>query len=255
MVRTKHTGLGSDPAAIISAGALSRPGLPKSVCIGQQPKPLPCVPLLLHWLRLAANEAGLLYVCEPCAPVGMLAAMTRRHLPAATGDGMRSGAALIAADPRCRHHAVDYAAALGLAALARGPDPTSSVALTTITSLRIGARYEDIPLQATTQLSATLDAIVRSIGDIRDGYLGVKLESVAASKEGRFAIIEVNCAGSKAIQFWDPALRLAAAFRNVLAKQRQILGLGGAMRRAGHMPVGPIALARNWLRQQVRLPR
>ena len=215
---------------------------------------------ILQQLVAAPNEAGLLYVREPGASTGTLAAITRRHIPSVTGDGMRSLAALIAADHRCRRHAAAYAAALGPAALARValgrvPEPGERVALTTIASLRIGARYEDISAQATPVLAATLDAIARSMGDFHYGRFDVRFENLASLREGRFAIIEVNGAGSEAIQFWDPSLGLAAAFRGVFAKQRQIFALGAAMRRTGHAPVGALVLSRAWLQQQSRLAR
>jgi hypothetical protein len=210
----------------------------------------PQAAIILQRLITAPHEAGLLYIRPPGAPTGTLAAMTFRHTPAITGDGQRSIATLIKADPRLRPHAPAYAAALGSFALARMPAAGERVVLTTIASLRIGARYEDATARITPTLTTRIDDIARSMGDFHYGRFDVRFTSLAALQAGDFSIIEVNGAGSEAIQFWDPTLGIAASFRGVFAKQAQIFALGAAMRGAGHNPVGVVALSRAWLRQQ-----
>ena len=205
---------------------------------------------ILQRLIAAPNEAGLLYIRRPGAACGTLAAMTLRHAPCVIGDGRRSIAALVAADPRCRAHAADYAASLGPAGYRSIPAPGERVTLTTIASLRMGARYENASSRITPTLADRIDAIARSMGDFHYGRFDVRFDTLASLLAGDFQIIEVNGAGSEAIQFWDPSLTMAAAFRGVFAKQRQIFELGDAMRRAGHRPAGVAALARAWLRQQ-----
>jgi hypothetical protein len=213
-----------------------------------------CVPaggaFILQRRILAPNEAGLLYVRRPGAAKGRLTAMTLRHTPSVTGDGARSVAALVAAEPRYRKHAAAYAAALGEAAYARVPARGEISVLTTIASLRMGARYEDASARMGPKLAARIAAIAESMGDFHYGRFDVRFESMASLRDGDFRIIEVNGAGSEAIQFWDPALTLRDAFRGVFAKQGEIFKLGDAMRRQGHRPAGVVALARAWRRQQ-----
>ena len=210
---------------------------------------------ILQRLIVAPNEAGLLYIRQPFAQSGTLTAITLRHAPAVVGDGERSICALVGADQRCRGHAAQYAAALGNAEFQRVPVANERVMLTAIASLRIGARYEDASSRITQTLAARIDAIARSMGDFHYGRFDVRFDSLAALRAGDFTIIEVNGAGSEAIQFWDPALTIGAAFRGVFAKQSEIFKLGDAMRQAGHRPAGPAALARAWLRQQSLLRR
>jgi hypothetical protein len=124
------------------------------------------------------------------------------------------------------------------------------VVLTTIASLRAGARYEDATLLITAALSFRLDAIARSMPNFHFGRFDVRFASLAALQAGRFSIIEVNGAGSEAIQFWDAAMTMREAFAGVFAKQQLLFRLGARMRRMGHRPVGTLALARAWLRQQ-----
>jgi hypothetical protein len=197
------------------------------------------------------NEAGLFYVREPGAPSGTIAAMTLRHAPHVIGDGTRCVAALMAADqdhwPRV--HGLDAAA------LARVPARGERVALTTIASLRAGARYEDATDLITPALTAQLDAIARSMPDFHLGRFDVRFPSLNALQAGVFCIIEVNGAGSEAIQFWDTSLTLRQAFAGVFAKQCLLFRLGARMRGMGHRPVGAWALARAWLRQQRLMAR
>ncbi len=210
---------------------------------------------ILQRLIVAPNEAGLLYVRQPGASKGALLAMTLRHAPCVTGDGRRSIAALVGADPRYRQHAAKYAAALGKIAFQRVPADHEQVFLTTIASLRIGARYEDASSRISLVLAERIDAIARSMPDFHYGRFDVRFETLGALLAGAFSIIEINGAGSEAIQFWDPALTIDAAFRGVFAKQGELFKLGHAMRRAGHRPAGVAALSRAWLRQQSLLRR
>ena len=210
---------------------------------------------MLQRLIEAPNEVGLLYVRQPGAARGDLVAMTQRHPPTVTGNGRQSVAALIEADPRCRAHAAAYLSSLGKAALRSIPEPGEVVALTIIASLRVGACYRDISARITPQLARQVTAIAESMDRFHYGRFDARFATMADLVDGRFSIIEVNGAGSEAIQFWDPSLSLAAAFRGVFAKQRQIFQWGDAMRRAGHKPAGPLRLARAWLHQQSRLRR
>ena len=198
---------------------------------------------ILQRLIVAPHEAGLLYIRAPGAGSGTVAAMTLRHTPSVVGDGRRSVRGLVAADARCAAHAGNYAECLGPAGFARVPAVGEVVVLTTIASLRIGARYEDASGLITPMLAARIDAIAGSMGDFHYGRFDVRFASMAALRAGEFSIIEVNGAGSEAIQFWDPGLPIGAAFAGVFAKQRQIFALGDAMRRRGHRPAGAVGLA------------
>ena len=73
----------------------------------------------------------------------------------------------------------------------------------------------------------------------------MRFTSEAALREGRgFTIMEVNGAGSEAIQAWDPATGLIAGLRTIFAKQRLLFEIGAANRRRGARPIGLLALAR-----------
>ena len=78
----------------------------------------------------------------------------------------------------------------------------------------------------------------------------MKFESLADLQDGRFTIIEINGAGSEAIQFWDPRLSMLEAFSGIFAKQRLLFALAHRMRQRGYMPVGWWRLATAYIRQQ-----
>lgn len=205
---------------------------------------------ILQRLVHAPFEAGLFYVRESRARTGRLVSITLRHTPAVIGDGLHDVRALIDRDRRLRRHASDYEVALGKAqlnlVLARGEEKF----LTTIASLRVGSRYEDISFSITDALQSKVDAIACSMDRFHWGRFDVRFGSLPDLHAGMFEIIEVNGAGSEAINFWDPLIPLRLAFRGVFAKQVQLFRLGAELRRLGHKPIGVIALAQAWLYQR-----
>jgi len=204
--------------------------------------------LLQPWLP-GPIEAGLMVHRWPGHPADapVLVGITLRHTPRVHGDGRRTLAQLAAADPRLR------ASVLAGHDPARIPHAGEAVTLTTVASLRVGARYEDAAHLATPALQARVAAIAAGMG-LHAGRLDVRAESVMELQAGRFTVIEVNGAGAEAISAWDPRLGLRAAFAAVFANHRALFALGAAMRARGHRPVGPVRLSAAWLRQQ-RLAR
>ena len=189
------------------------------------------------------NEAGLFYIRNPGENAGRVSAMTFRHAPAVTGDGRSSLAELAGAHP------------VRQAERGRVPALGEHVALTTVASIRAGARYEDASAHISPALSAQIDAIARSMPDFHLGRFDVRFASLRRLQAGRFTIFEVNGAGAEAIHLWDPALPMHAAFRGVFEKQRMLFALGHRMRAAGHPPCGVLRLARAWLNQQRLIAR
>ncbi len=195
-------------------------------------------------------EAGILYVREPGAAHGCATALTVRHAPHVVGDGASTVEQLIAHGERTQSNAARYRTILSDDALARVAAFGERVALTTVASVRVGGRYEDLTRLITPELDTAVDAIARAIGDFHYGRFDVKFETMSDLQEGRFTVIEINGAGSEAIQFWDPRLSMVDAFAGVFAKQRSLFALADTMRRRGVKPVGWRKLAAAHLRQQ-----
>lgn len=210
---------------------------------------------LVQRLADVIGEAGILYVREPGKTVGRIAAMTIRHLPQVSGDGQRSIEDLISQSPRTSLKAHVYRQCMSAEALSRIPDCSERVTLTTVASVRVGGRYEDATALVTPVLEQTVDRISRSMGEFHYGRFDVKFDTLVNLRAGRFTIIEVNGAGSEAIQFWDPRLTMAEAFKGVFAKQRTLFSLAHAMRKRGFKPIGVSALISAFLRQRQLVKR
>lgn len=196
------------------------------------------------------GEAGIFYVRMPGADSGRITGLALRYFPRVTGDGSATLAQLIAADPRARRtqRRSDHAAV---------PDPQrvpargEVVRLATIGSTRVGGLYRDGAASVTPALTAAVDAIARDMPAFYAGRFDVRFDDMQQLAAGRgLKIMEVNGAGSEAIQAWDPDIGLMAALRIIFAKQRVLFEIGAANRRRGHPPIGLLRLARLHFMQQ-----
>ena len=210
--------------------------------------------VIQEWLD-DPGEAGIFYMRDPGQPSGQVIGILLRHYPRVIGDGKRTVAQLIAADPRARRLGRDGASE-ACCDPARVPASGETVRIATVGSTRVGGLYEDASACITPQLVATIDAIARDMKDFHVGRFDVKYSDIRALAAGTgFRIMEVNGAGSEAVHAWDPSLTLRQAYGIVFAKQRRLFAIGDAMRRLGHAPVGWLALARHHLRQQALINR
>ncbi|MEO5830269.1 MAG: hypothetical protein ABIQ36_06840, partial [Rhodanobacter sp.] len=194
------------------------------------------------------GEAGIFYARRPGGE-GRIIGLALRYFPRVTGDGRRTLAELIAADPRAgRIHHAGHALALDGH---RVPEASEVVRLATIGSTRVGGLYRDGSACITPALSARIDAIARDMAQFHFGRFDVRFADLDALRAARgLKIMEVNGAGSEAIQAWDPALGLRQALRIIFDKQRILFSIGAANRRRGHRPMGLVQLARLHFMQQ-----
>ncbi|MES2687353.1 MAG: hypothetical protein V4706_11055 [Pseudomonadota bacterium] len=207
-------------------------------------------PLVLQEYLPQEGEAGIFYAREPGAAQGRIIGLALRYFPRVTGDGVSTLAQLIAADPRTHrgqgrpdHEAVPDPG--------RVPARGEVVRLATIGSTRVGGLYRDGAACITPALTAAVDAIARDMPEFYAGRFDVRFENLQQLAEGRsLRIMEINGAGSEAIQAWDPNIGLLAAFRIIFAKQRVLFAIGAANRRRGHKPVSLLKLAQLHFMQQ-----
>jgi hypothetical protein len=196
------------------------------------------------------GEAGIYYVREPGAAHGKVTGILLRYFPRVCGDGRRTVAELMAADPRLLRLGRD-----GLSEpccdVGNIPAAGDIVRVATIGSTRVGGLYEDGTSMLTQTLGDSIDAIARDMQDFHVGRFDVRYETLSALLDGKeFGIIEVNGAGSEAVHAWDPKFSLREAYAIVFAKQRMLFAIGDSMRRLGHKPAGVIRLAKLYMRQQ-----
>ena len=196
------------------------------------------------------GEAGIFYARQPGEARGRIIGLALRYFPRVTGDGVSTVAQLVAADPRARRvqGRADHDFAPHLHAI---PAPGQLVRLATIGSTRVGGLYRDGGRYATAALTEAVDAIALDMPQFHFGRFDVRFDSLEALGQGRgFRIMEINGAGSEAIEAWDPDTGLLRAFAIIFAKQRRLFEIGAANRRRGHRPIGLRRLAQLHFMQQ-----
>lgn len=195
------------------------------------------------------GEAGVFYARHPGQAQGQIIGLALRYHPRVTGDGVSTIEQLIGADPRAgRVRLAGHELAVDCS---RVPGPGESVRLATIGSTRVGGLYRDGAACITPTLTAAIDAIARDMKHFYFGRFDLRFTDLAALGEARgLRIMEVNGAGSEAIQAWDPDLRLTQALRMIFSKQRTLFQVAAANRRRGYKPIGLWRLAQLHFMQQ-----
>ena len=183
------------------------------------------------------GEAGVFYARHPGQAQGRIIGLALRYYPQVTGDGVSTIQELIRTDPRAgRVRLAGHELAVDCS---RIPGAGESVRLATIGSTRVGGLYRDGAACITPTLTAAIDAIARDMKHFHFGRFDLRFADLPALREARgLRIMEVNGAGSEAIQAWDPDLRLAQALRMIFSKQRTLFEVAAANRRRGYKPIG-----------------
>lgn len=195
------------------------------------------------------HEAGLFYARDPRSGAGRLIGLTLRHYPRVKGDGHATLGALIRRDRRLQRmlRSQTHTCPLDLDSV---PAAGQTVRLATIGSTRVGGLYRDGAALITDALAAAIDSIAREMPDFHFGRFDVRFDDLSELQAGRgFSIMEVNGAGSEAIQAWDPGTGLIAGLRMIFAKQRLLFEIGAANRKRGARPIGVAELIRLNARQ------
>lgn len=196
------------------------------------------------------GEAGIFYARDPDSGEARIIGLALRYFPRVIGDGQHTVDELIAVDPRAQRliNSSQHAGHFSHAAI---PADGEVVRLATIGSTRVGGLYRNGASCITPQLCAAIDAIARDMTDFYCGRFDVRFEHLHELCAGHgFTIIEINGAGSEAIQAWDPDIGVIEGFRMIFAKQRVLFKIGDAMRRKGVKPIGLRALRALYRRQQ-----
>jgi hypothetical protein len=183
------------------------------------------------------HEAGLFYARDPHSGAGRLIGLTLRHYPRVIGDGHSTLGALIHKDRRVQRmlRSPTHACPLDLDVI---PSAGQTVRLATIGSTRVGGLYRDGAPLITDALAAAIDRIAREMPEFHFGRFDVRFDNVAELQAGRgFSIMEVNGAGSEAIQAWDPGTGLISGLRMIFSKQRLLFEIGAANRKRGARPI------------------
>lgn len=196
----------------------------------------------------ARGEAGIFYARSRLEATGRVIGIALRSFPKVIGDGHRTLAELIDGNARvCRVRSASHAPDFDPAYI---PAAGEEVRLSLIGSTRVGGLYEDGAHLLTPRLAATIDAMAQDIAGFHFGRFDVRYETEDDLAQGSFTIMEVNGAGSEAIEAWDPRFSLWQAFTLILRKQRLLFRISAENRTAGARPIGITMLIRYFVRQR-----
>ncbi len=119
----------------------------------------------------------------------------------------------------------------------------------TVWSHRMGGRYRENRQALTPALTAAVDAIARGMPDFHVGRFDVRYATLDALGRGEFKVLEINGAGSEAIEFFGEDVPFFDSYRGVLGKNAMLFALGAENRARGARPCGWRALRRAFVKQ------
>ncbi len=202
--------------------------------------------LMLQRLSDWEAEAGVFYVRDPESERGRITSLTLKYTPYVVGDGMRTLAELVAADPRAGgvpHLYQERNADRWHEVIPAG----SPYRLVFSASHCRGAVFRDGGHLVTAELTRALDRIFDDIHGFYYGRLDVKFRDVENLRAGQnLQIVEINGASSESIHIWDRKTGLADAVKTLLQQYRTLFKLGYAQRKRGCKPPGIWPLYKAW---------
>jgi len=113
----------------------------------------------------------------------------------------------------------------------------------------MGGRYRENRDALTPALAAAVDAIARGMPDFHVGRFDVRYATLDALGRGEFKVLEINGAGSEAIEFFGEDVPFFSSYRGVLGKNAMLFALGAQNRARGAKPCGWRALRRAFVKQ------
>ncbi len=205
--------------------------------------------MLLQKLSDFEAEAGVFYVRDPVRERGAITSLTLKYTPYVVGDGERTLAELVAADPRAgglahlyrERNAVHWGEVIPAGSLHR---------LVFSASHCRGAVFRDGGHLITPELTRAMDRIFDDIPGFYYGRLDIKFRDVEALRAGEeLQIIEINGASSESIHIWDRDAGYIQAVKTLLRQYRTLFTLGSMHRKNGCEPPGLKPLFAAWRRE------
>lgn len=205
---------------------------------------------LLQKLAPWEPEAGVFYVRRPDESRGRIISLAFKYSPYVVGDGQRTLAELLEADPRAGQlrHLYDNRHQHRLQSVIAAGEPYR---LVFSASHCRGAIFRNGGVHVTPALEERIDSIMAGIPEFHFGRLDVKFRSIEQLMRGEdLAIVEINGASSEPLHIWDRQTRLGEALRALLAQYRTLFQIGHQNRSRGHRTPGIRALLQAWHRER-----
>jgi membrane protein DedA with SNARE-associated domain len=190
------------------------------------------------------GEAGIFYVRMPGEQHGRILSVTLRYFPYVYGDGVSTLQALIQNNQRSKLRADFYLGGksehMGFEKeyLEMVPSEGELVRLSFIGSIRVGGLYRDASHLITPEMTKRFDEIACSMPEFYFGRFDIRFESTELLQAGKgFSIIEINGAGSEAINAWDPEVSIFKLYRELFRTQSLLFKVSEINRSRGYKPM------------------
>ena len=191
------------------------------------------------------GEAGIFYVRLPGEEHGRILSVTLRYFPYVYGDGISTLEELIKNNERSKLRAGFYLGGksehMGFEKeyLEMVPSEGELVRLSFIGSIRVGGLYRDASHLITPEMTKRFDEIALSMPEFYFGRFDIRFESTELLKAGKgFSIIEINGAGSEAINAWDPEVSIFKLYHELFKTQSLLFKVSALNRARGYKPMG-----------------
>lgn len=206
----------------------------------------PGAAVLLQKLSDFEPEAGVFYVRDPKTEKGQITSLTLKYTPYVVGDGVRTLAELVAADPRAGGLTRLYEERNARHWREVIPEGRPHRLVFSASHCR-GAVFRDGGHLVTRQLTGALDRIFDDIPGFYYGRLDLKFRDVDSLRAGcDLQIVEINGASSESIHIWDRQTGFFDAVKTLLQQYRTLFTLGLENKRRGCKPPGLWPLYRAW---------
>ena len=206
-------------------------------------------PSIVQRYHPGPEEAGVFWIRDPAgiaeparASAGSIYAVTRKHFPTITGDGVRTLEQLVMDSPRLRLQERAFRA--------RHAEHWRDVVPRGKTRRLVqagnhfqGCRFTDGADLITPELEAAIDAIARGYrgptgAPLDFGRFDVRYKNDESLRRGEaFGIVELNGSTSEATNIYDPERSTLWAYRVLFGQWKRLYALGAARRAAGARPM------------------
>ena len=192
-------------------------------------------------------EAGIFYYRLPGEDHGTIMAITEKHFPKITGDGVQCIEQLILTDARARNQSGTL--------LARFHDrraqvlqPGETLRLVEAGNHAQGCLFSDGMHLCTRELEESIDRISRNLKGFFIGRYDVRYESSEDIRRGQgFQILELNGVAGEPTSAYDASKRITEAFALLFRHWELAFAIGEENRKRGHRPDSIGTILREWI--------
>jgi hypothetical protein len=177
-------------------------------------------------------ELGLLYYRFPGSKNGRISSVAVKELLSVTGDGTSTLLQLVEKHERAKGQLPKLSRNKRIE-LNRIPEKGEKIKLSFVGNHSYGTMFLNANHLVDEQLALIFDKLCLGIDGFYFGRFDLRCKSIADLKAGDFKILELNGAGSEPLHIFDPAEKIAKAYRSAFEHWRIIYTISELNRKAG----------------------